>query len=165
MSDDERVAGGSSPRMRGAPRRELVEPVCLRIIPADAGSTLLFGQSDGWAEDHPRGCGEHLTAGVVGVVFSGSSPRMRGARDLPWAFRWWPGIIPADAGSTPCWAARSRPCTDHPRGCGEHRKYPELTALVSGSSPRMRGAPMGHQKEKPTGGIIPADARSTSAWI
>ena len=56
--------------------------VCLhtvRIIPADAGSTVTTFDASIMAEDHPRGCGEHMLM-VIGVAdCEGSSPRMRGA--------------------------------------------------------------------------------------
>ena len=131
---------GSSPRMRGAHNRQCLPQGSGRIIPADAGSTVEDRFGHEIIRDHPRGCGEHPGVSLLSLSVCGSSPRMRGAQLACCKYLSVTGIIPADAGSTPCWAARSRPCTDHPRGCGEHRKYPELTALVSGSSPRMRGA-------------------------
>ena len=70
------------------------------IIPADAGSTGFNRLPKAYKEDHPRGCGEHLTSRSVDLTSMGSSPRMRGAqanRQVPHIrFR----IIPADAGST-----------------------------------------------------------------
>ena len=70
----------------------------------------------------------------------GSSPRMRGALTL-WTMPVdFPGIIPADAGSTLC---RESPCVgkrDHPRGCGEHDGQTINADMWTGSSPRMRGA-------------------------
>ena len=71
---------GSSPRMRGAPCGIDNFPTLTRIIPADAGSTRQHGLLRRMAEDHPRGCGEHLTADGSHVRVRGSSPRMRGAR-------------------------------------------------------------------------------------
>ena len=52
--------------------------------------------------------------------------------------------------------------TDHPRGCGEHAlvSYPVL--CHGGSSPRMRGAHEQFWPVRQVGGIIPADAGSTS---
>ena len=76
------VSMGSSPRMRGAR-----EPICFQsllpgIIPADAGSTRGIGKTYSWSQDHPRGCGEHMYPNVRSCRNSGSSPRMRGARDV-----------------------------------------------------------------------------------
>ena len=137
-----------------------------RIIPADAGST--WGKSHLYwlRRDHPRGCGEHMRAALIRLVRMGSSPRMRGARDVAQQLPAPVGIIPADAGST------SRPVRsifrkrDHPRGCGEHTGWPGGLRLVGGSSPRMRGAPGHHQRPALRAGIIPADAGSTAclAW-
>ena len=50
---------GSSPRMRGAPVADAPEAETVRIIPADAGSTLALIQVTPAEWDHPRGCGEH----------------------------------------------------------------------------------------------------------
>ena len=52
------------------------------IIPADAGSTLSAVSCEIPAEDHPRGCGEHLRSFMPLVKMMGSSPRMRGAPKL-----------------------------------------------------------------------------------
>ena len=155
--------GGSSPRMRGAPRAASRSRARPGIIPADAGSTCFRFQGISRIRDHPRGCGEHhilpcdfnpdqgssprmrgaqtgkytvinidriipADAGSTDVVRStgsavrGSSPRMRGAQNDDYGLNYLDRIIPADAGST---GLRTRPLcswTDHPRGCGEHRK-------------------------------------------
>ena len=50
---------GSSPRMRGAPFTARSGHDGCGIIPADAGSTSMAGNSHALKEDHPRGCGEH----------------------------------------------------------------------------------------------------------
>ena len=72
---------GSSPRMRGAPVRPDTHVRYRRIIPADAGSTFRRQRPIAVVKDHPRGCGEHLAAGFNWHLTTGSSPRMRGARD------------------------------------------------------------------------------------
>ena len=114
---------GSSPRMRGA--RVGGQPAVQerRIIPADAGSTRPWSSRSRRRRDHPRGCGEHLLVIRILGSCSGSSPRMRGA---PAAMRGntTPGrIIPADAGSTWRWSHCRPAAQDHPRGCGEHKRY------------------------------------------
>ena len=53
------VAGGSSPRMRGALPAETYRRQKYGIIPADAGSTAYHLRIAGQCPDHPRGCGEH----------------------------------------------------------------------------------------------------------
>ncbi len=131
---------GSSTRMRGAHEPEDHRPDEPGIIPANAGSTATHPRSSRRTWDHPRGCGEHRESPRPRRCFSGSSPRMRGARPPCLRCGTADGIIPADAGST-----RGRRSTrslpgDHPRGCGEH------TGTV------LHG---------PFRGIIPADAGST----
>ena len=112
---------GSSPRMRGALFPPVSWPKAPRIIPADAGSTPGYLVELTVREDHPRGCGEHLSVPLPkqGVIVDhprgcgehsatddpthhepGSSPRMRGALCALLGSVASPRIIPADAGST-----------------------------------------------------------------
>ena len=111
---------GSSPRMRGA-RPIIVCPERRdRIIPADAGSTTEQFSRNFAKKDHPRGCGEHRHYRCLEWAWRGSSPRMRGAPCLTVRIYPWPGIIPADAGSTRPNSLSADAVRDHPRGCGEH---------------------------------------------
>ena len=86
---------------------------------------------------------------------------MRGAqRDRMYAER--PaGIIPADAGSTPVAVPLCCCFQDHPRGCGEHSEGFRHLISHTGSSPRMRGAPLALSESSVVVGIIPADTGST----
>ena len=54
----------------------------LGIIPADAGNTAKPDIITNMAEDHPRGCGEHLTGPNTVSMPNGSSPRMRGTHGV-----------------------------------------------------------------------------------
>ena len=152
---------GSSPRMRGAPLVGQHGHVLVRIIPADAGSTPSKRRSAASAPDHPRGCGEHIEPTPETIDVRGSSPRMRGALRIAHAQVVAARIIPADAGSTQRGFVSRNRFADHPRGCGEH-VYPVDNFLGSqGSSPRMRGALLGHLHSRVYRRIIPADAGST----
>ena len=91
---------GSSPRMRGAPGILEVDFEQLGIIPAYAGSTDPRLMACGRSPDHPRVCGEHRVDAIRQRLPSGSSPRMRGARNGRGGSRFNLGIIPAYAGST-----------------------------------------------------------------
>ena len=154
---------GSSPRMRGALLHLHGRHVGKRIIPADAGSTARVWFSSGSpAEDHPRGCGEHFHSAWDNVVGWGSSPRMRGALFRAFQVRIPGRIIPADAGSTGARAKVEQPTGDHPRGCGEYNTLKQFLSSLTGSSPRMRGAPVSRAVHTRTRGIIPADAGSTA---
>ena len=148
--------------MRGAPSDCPERLEFSGIIPAYAGSTRLRSRRWPRPRDHPRVCGEHLSATTVNGYHQGSSPRMRGARARARRRQARRGIIPAHAGSTcrrngPLWFVR-----DHPRVCGEHLETMVATRGSTGSSPRMRGAPSLSVAKTLTSGIIPAHAGSTS---
>ena len=106
--------------MRGAPTVAKRDDLMLRIIPADAGSTIPSATEPVPAPDHPRGCGEHLAGTDDMLYLEGSSPRMRGAPCSISKQATARRIIPADAGSTLHTARKGRTHGDHPRGCGEH---------------------------------------------
>ena len=155
---------GSSPRMRGALDHHSVAMARIRIIPADAGSTLPVRRPGHDHGDHPRGCGEHKRAMLSQMMTEGSSPRMRGAQTKEKKIPWQAGIIPADAGSTWLNLDTEVPEKDHPRGCGEHESVTVCRVPVAGSSPRMRGAQVPSVGLRIAHGIIPADAGSTE-WV
>ena len=71
------------------------------------------------------------------------------------------GIIPAYAGSTWYTGALSDLAQDHPRVCGEHVLLAVKSGDATGSSPRMRGAPIVQIATLCDHGIIPAYAGST----
>ena len=91
--------------------------------------------------DHPRVCGEHVTAEVNHYLNQGSSPRMRGTLNLVIVSSVVIGIIPAYAGNTSVSQDRQARNRDHPRVCGEHFPIEIVCGWVAGSSPRMRGTP------------------------
>ena len=139
----------------------LIAVLMVWIIPAYAGSTRGGSRGTGFAGDHPRVCGEHSILRNSRVLEKGSSPRMRGARQLDYDYQDWSGIIPAYAGSTVALAALSMVCGDHPRVCGEHLMGLAARKLIQGSSPRMRGALRLVQLHPQVPRIIPAYAGST----
>ena len=147
--------------MRGARAGFDMQASRNRIIPADAGSTILVAPVDVVLEDHPRGCGEHGVPCCTFTCTLGSSPRMRGALGPGLRVPVPPGIIPADAGSTTPSGRLTGCSVDHPRGCGEHAMAGGSGLILLGSSPRMRGARSGYARRADARGIIPADAGST----
>ena len=152
---------GSSPRMRGALADAYKDIYYRRIIPAEAGSTSVQSGTGSWTRDHPRGCGEHDSNSFTIIMSMGSSPQMRGALSLAPPLISTSGIIPADAGSTSEFCLAYPIYEDHPRGCGEHETVNSQRLGALGSSPRMRGAPLGIDDNGTPDGIIPADAGST----
>ena len=94
------LAGGSSPRVRGLPRRAAGRPPPSRIIPARAGFTVGLSaglQGDG---DHPRACGVYIIRESIDIRDSGSSPRVRGLHSIGVVTLGAVRIIPARAGFT-----------------------------------------------------------------
>ncbi len=91
---------GSSPHARGALLRRWPNELCVRIIPACAGSTRWSSRRRCPPRDHPRMRGEHLAGAEVTVQTVGSSPHARGALDAVPDLHRADGIIPACAGST-----------------------------------------------------------------
>ncbi len=140
MQIDSRCAG-SSPRVRGTPRRSPRLGRCRRFIPARAGNACW--RALGWGMDpvHPRACGERSAEGSSGGEVDGSSPRVRGTRgdgDCRAASR---RFIPARAGNA---ARRRLVCLAppvHPRACGERSRVKRSEPRNTGSSPRVRGTP------------------------
>ena len=86
---------------------------------------------------------------------------MRGKRKRSCRYRFRLRIIPARAGQTwPCTRARtSRP--DHPRACGANSPGTQLSTVVAGSSPRVRGKRLGCRAGGCHRRIIPARAGQT----
>ena len=153
---------GSSPRVRGAPCRDLHLSAVNRFIPACAGSTVELMRRPDMLSVHPRVCGEHGSALRMGALVAGSSPRVRGAPQFPSRSRHTGRFIPACAGSTYPYSIIYIIITVHPRVCGEHCFVGVSSIGFSGSSPRVRGALESTIPGLPIIRFIPACAGSTS---
>ena len=152
---------GSSPRMRGKRAGTDGISAAHRIIPAHAGQTETRRRRPRHTADHPRACGANLVehAGLAHLV--GSSPRMRGKLSSEAAARRADRIIPAHAGQTSRSASGATGTTDHPRACGANGYGWRWAALLSGSSPRMRGKLRVGVRRGAGTRIIPAHAGQT----
>ena len=101
-----RVHSGSSPRVRGKPRRHVTADGAIRIIPARAGQTCMVPKQGRIRSDHPRACGANRGCGCGERTPSGSSPRVRGKHVSFAAGQSGGRIIPARAGQTLMFAVR-----------------------------------------------------------
>ena len=72
------ISSGSPPHMRGKDCELNYTLLEQGITPAHAGKSSAFRMSGLVLEDHPRTCGEKLTAKMFAVLPSGSPPHMRG---------------------------------------------------------------------------------------
>ena len=86
--------------MRGKQNRFNQKTPFIRIIPAHAGQTVSVDSLLGRAPDHPRACGANDSTDKFVQTMNGSSPRMRGKRGHHGADGAGHRIIPAHAGQT-----------------------------------------------------------------
>ena len=91
----------------------------------------------------------------------GSSPRVRGKRDLGALLPAPARLIPARAGKTREAAALIAGPPAHPRACGENHSAWQLVEPRRGSSPRVRGKLGGDGHGVQGAGLIPARAGKT----
>ena len=148
--------------MRGSRLFHLTHFLLIGIIPAHAGLTKEDFAAARADEDHPRACGAHSSSQKFRAMPKGSSPRMRGSRDVICGQACRLGIIPAHAGLTCLTFFSIRPLRDHPRACGAHCIDYLTRRRVRGSSPRMRGSHDETDEWLADDRIIPAHAGLTA---
>ena len=132
---------GSSPLTRGKLRRNRVDRIGLRLIPAHAGKT---GSSH-----------------VFSPRRSGSSPLTRGKRPLERNTEMHTRLIPAHAGKTSRVPRPPETSTAHPRSRGENPSSTTASGMGSGSSPLTRGKLSCQVFAEVMAGLIPAHAGKT----
>ena len=152
---------GSSPRVRGKRQWPFKVGGWLGLIPACAGKTWVLGSAKARSKAHPRVCGENYKHFVLATNAQGSSPRVRGKRIVLRVVVSGRGLIPACAGKTPKTYATPFRISAHPRVCGENTVIGRQPGGLSGSSPRVRGKPIGFLAQLPNRGLIPACAGKT----
>ena len=141
--DVQRNQRGSSPRVRGTRRTRHQHPARVRFIPACAGNSRRAFDRRIVGPVHPRVCGELQPLRIARHPFSGSSPRVRGTLEMLSATLYHHRFIPACAGNSSSAAPRLPRGTVHPRVCGELLKRIDRGIVMDGSSPRVRGTPLG----------------------
>ena len=91
--------GGSSPRVRGTPKRPFLVAPWWRFIPACAGNAASAAARRVACTVHPRVCGERPRFPIWDDVRTGSSPRVRGTPATGRRRRCCCRFIPACAGN------------------------------------------------------------------
>ena len=152
---------GSSPRMRGKPRRSLRIDVSTGLIPAHAGKTQQALLLPRLPRAHPRACGENAASAAREKEEKGSSPRMRGKPKQSCFIFSCEGLIPAHAGKTSIEGTTLTTGRAHPRACGENFTSLKTLPRSLGSSPRMRGKRLSRLYRGQARGLIPAHAGKT----
>ena len=97
---DNQFETGSSPLVRGQPQVRDLKRAKNRIIPARAGPTRRSSVLSAVFSDHPRSCGANCETDTIEQCNSGSSPLVRGQRQLIHRGFRHGRIIPARAGPT-----------------------------------------------------------------
>ena len=112
---------------------------------------------------HPRECGEQGCDMLHRPHYGGSSPRVRGT-DLDGLAALFSGrFIPASAGNRWHQCRRWRPCSVHPRECGEQAEGQSAQPARYGSSPRVRGTERGAGAGPLIDRFIPASAGNSKS--
>ena len=153
---------GSSPRVRGKPRRTSLIQALYGLIPACAGKTPGLASPQPPSRAHPRVCGENPRLLSPKHSDLGSSPRVRGKRQQGRNRRPAPRLIPACAGKTAGWNFHQFAGSAHPRVCGENTKAASALTWSDGSSPRVRGKLIAVRVFEGSSGLIPACAGKTT---
>ncbi len=133
-----------------------------RFIPAPAGNTCAPAMRHRPPSVHPRACGEHWLTSTGKAPSGGSSPRLRGTRMCRDIQADKMRFIPAPAGNTLHGLGGRYGHAVHPRACGEHCICAFASAIVSGSSPRLRGTPSRLHDDPEGKRFIPAPAGNTN---
>ena len=152
---------GSSPRVRGKPRRQPGDHPHPGLIPARAGKTTSDEYQSDAERAHPRACGENRCGRRRLARSWGSSPRVRGKPERPDQGRRGRGLIPARAGKTARHWRGGAGVPAHPRACGENMYGSPMSGDTRGSSPRVRGKPPHPLAHAHPRGLIPARAGKT----
>ncbi len=132
--------GGSPPRAWGARSLGLALGSGQRLTPTGVGSTTPPPVRAPTGTAHPHGRGEHALVALRRCGGRGSPPRAWGAQLLGELLRGPGRLTPTGVGSTGPDARRTRRCTAHPHGRGEHVFTATATGSHTGSPPRAWGA-------------------------
>ena len=152
---------GSPPQVRGKLLAVRLSPVLFRITPAGAGKTLKYILLCPKWWDHPRRCGENLSAFTRKNRSGGSPPQVRGKHPHLGGFFCAHRITPAGAGKTCTYRKLAANYRDHPRRCGENVGFGEVCCRNQGSPPQVRGKRLMCGFCVPELGITPAGAGKT----
>ena len=130
----------------------------LRYIPARAGEAEERGECPEPRAVHPRACGGSVGLHPVRQHGAGTSPRVRGKLFVAPAGGVCRGYIPARAGEAQGHGVLPPTARVHPRACGGSELGYRPGSEQGGTSPRVRGKPVGLHPVRQPRGYIPARA-------
>ena len=106
-------------------------------------------------------CGENFDFHLPHLLPPGSSPRVRGKRNIGPSKTLKAGLIPACAGKTHSSSLNRFSTRAHPRVCGENSRWSAWATPARGSSPRVRGKLPRESDSTARNRLIPACAGKT----
>ncbi len=127
--------------MQGTLTVTFTEWVCVRLIPADAGNTVLVDSGRSYGPAHPRAYGERRMYPTWCARCSGSPPHIRGTHGTPPQPHDLQRLTPAHTGNAFPAAFASTDTSAHPRAYGERFLSVQVRSWRTGSPPRIRGMP------------------------
>ena len=125
--------------MRGTLEPDQARRLGARFIPACAGNAAVELRGELRMAVHPRVCGERVSGSLTRQMRIGSSPRVRGTRDINAENACISRFIPACAGNAGAGGRGVDFQPVHPRVCGERSRLKAGDDAYDGSSPRVRG--------------------------
>ena len=152
------LLAGLSPRVRGNPATATEAMMSGGSIPACAGEPSIRSLDNRQPAVYPRVCGGTGMADGAGRPGHGLSPRVRGNRRPARALGRPDGSIPACAGEPAGEPGCNLMTRVYPRVCGGTRAAGHHPAARPGLSPRVRGNPVGVDRQDGVQGSIPACA-------
>ena len=132
------VLKGSPPRVRGKALVLTDFMADSRITPACAGKSASTSSTRTLSEDHPRVCGEKWKFGGGSFSTQGSPPRVRGKDPAINSRIPSPRITSACAGKSLVIVRPVPDERDHPRVCGEKRRFTKKEKEIGRASCRER---------------------------
>ena len=147
--------------MRELPIMTISRAIGRRITPARAGTTLPKHAAGFLDRDHPRTCGNYLTAPLRHLLLEGSPPHVRELLYIELDEYGERGITPARAGTTSIKLGVGTEREDHPRTCGNYRMAKVRTLVAEGSPPHVRELPSAWPNQHCRRRITPARAGTT----
>ena len=130
---------GSPPHVRGKVFLAMATSAHPGITPACAGKRTRAVVKGAGAKDHPRMCGEKVSAKLHPALSRGSPPHVRGKVFCGVSGSICHGITPACAGKSRRLGVDISNARDHPRMCGEKGLSDRYVSRVIGSPPHVRG--------------------------
>ena len=130
---------GSSPRVWGQGRVQVITAVLPGIIPTRMGTRFIRKRFVNNCQDHPHAYGDKNTLTEDNYTYAGSSPRVWGQAIIKFFSVSFVRIIPTRMGTSVGARLKNRHGQDHPHAYGDKSMAEVSRSPIKGSSPRVWG--------------------------